>query len=400
MPLYKYMISSCLICTIQPCFAAALEQSGQSLQFFFENDNYAEIFHAVLVPDVKAEIKRHADLDNANIQDFSTGDLAQQDQFSGAAIKLQIHPKISLGMIYDQPFATHASYQYQAQINDGELYTEAANIQFNSQNLTGLIGYQPSQNWTLYSGLSYQQFQGRVFLKGKNYSIFDGYHTEFNSDHAWGWLAGISYQLPQYAFRTALTYRSKITHKNQTDESLDTGISLNPITTISTPKSINLDIQTGLSKTNLLYASLRWVNWKAFEVQPPQIQSFVNLYLSDLPEFEKIKMIRYEQDQWSGKLGIAHQWNPRWVNALELLWDSGLDNSATTLNPTDGHLGYGLANLYKLNNKIDISTAVYYLDFNKPRIEQNEEIMSQVLAITNVKDNSAWLFALKFGYHF
>jgi long-chain fatty acid transport protein len=31
-----------------------------------------------------------------------------------------------------------------------------------------------------------------------------------------GWLAGLSYQIPEYALKTAITYRSKINHQSIT----------------------------------------------------------------------------------------------------------------------------------------------------------------------------------------
>lgn len=325
-----------------------------------------------------------------------------KEHFNGAAIKLQIHPKISLGLSYDQPFATHASYQYQAQVSHLESYKESANIEFDSQNLTTLMGYQPNKHWNIYTGVNIQKFQGNLKIEGQNYSIFNGYTAYFKPDQALGWLAGLSYQTPELALRTSLTYRSKIKHKNHTYESLDTGIAVPPITTISTPQSLNFDIQTGLPNQNLLYGSLRWVNWKTFDIQPPQFASLVNM-IAMIPEYQTVsdtKMIDYQHNQWSAKLGLAHQWNPRWFNAFEILWDSGTDSTATTLNPTNGYVGYGLANLYKINKKIDFSSAVYYLDFNKPRIKLDNEVMNEILAITNLSHNSAWIVALKIGYHF
>lgn len=400
MPLFKYIIHSCLLCAFHPCFAAVFDQSGQPMYFFFEDGNYAEFYHAILVPDIQAEVKRNTYLATSDVQDFSTGDLAHHDHFSGAAIKLQIHPKISLGLSYDQPFATHASYQYHAQINHLENYKESANIEFDSQNLTIFMGYQPNQNLNIYTGLSYQKFEGNLNIEGENNLIPYQYNAHFEPDQAWGWLAGLSYQIPELAFRTSLTYRSKIKHKNHTYESLDTGIAVSPTTTISTPQSLNFDIQTGLPYQNFLYSSLRWVNWANFEIQPPQIQLLIDEYSNYIPALKDIKIVTYAQDQWSGKIGIAHQWNTRWINALEVLWDSGTDDPASTLNPTNGYVGYGLANLYKINKKIDVSTAVYYLDFNKPRIEIDDEVINQILGITNLSHNSAWIVALKLGYHF
>lgn len=56
-----------------------------------------------------------------------------------------------------------------------------------------------------------------------------------------------------------------------------------------------------------------------------------------------IKMIDYQEDQWSAKFGIAHQWPFSMINSFEILWDSGTGNIASTLNPSDGYWGgFGL----------------------------------------------------------
>lgn len=52
-----------------------------------------------------------------------------------------------------------------------------------------------------------------------DYTFFD-YHAHFPKDHAWGWLAGVSYQIPEYAFNTAITYRAKIKHRTNASESI------------------------------------------------------------------------------------------------------------------------------------------------------------------------------------
>src|SRR5690606_41937649 len=47
-------------------------------------------------------------------------------------------------------------------------------------------------------------------------------------------------------------------------------------------------------------------------------------------------------------LPISHQWPSLGINSIELLWDSGTGNPASTLNPSDGYWGIGLTHLYKI----------------------------------------------------
>lgn len=61
----------------------------------------------------------------------------------------------------------------------------------------------------------------------------------------------MSYQIPEYLFRTALTYRSAINHQLETTESITVGIPTPSFTKVQTPQSINLDIHSGLPSQNI-----------------------------------------------------------------------------------------------------------------------------------------------------
>ena len=85
-------------------FAAALDRSGQSMSAFLQPGNYFEAGISVLDPTVKgkeaggSDTKRHI------------SDMADDYYFPSAALKLQIHDKVSFGFIYDQPFGASAAY--------------------------------------------------------------------------------------------------------------------------------------------------------------------------------------------------------------------------------------------------------------------------------------------------
>ncbi|MEJ2897837.1 hypothetical protein [Acinetobacter sp. NS-4] len=95
------------------------------------------------------------------------------------------------------------------------------------------------------------------------------YIANMDKDSALGWLAGISYQIPEYALKTSLTYRSKIQHTPQFYEQTSS-IPAIPVLSLSsaqhisidTPQSLNLEFQSGITPRNVIYTSLRWVNWK------------------------------------------------------------------------------------------------------------------------------------------
>ena len=381
-------------------FAAAFEQSNQSIQSFFEKNNYAEVSLAWVRPDISGQVQHTEELQQLGITDFSTGNLAHSQWISNAALKFQLNPQVSWGLIYDQPYSIDIAYHYDPVFAGVALPIEAATIQFESHNLTSLIGFQPNDNWNFYTGLSYQSLEGNLYLSGQTFYIFNGYRATFERDAARGWLAGISYQIQEYFFRTALTYRSAITHHNKTTESIIVGTNPAPYTEIQTPQSVNLDFQTALTDRNALYGTLRWSNWQNFVIQPPKFGAVIDYAALQFPEVKPFRMIDYREDQWSGKIGLAYQWPSFGIDSIELLWDSGTGNPASTLNPSDGYWGIGLGHLYKIQETWDIATGLYYLKFQKPEISLSEPITPQIAGLSAVSDNSAWILGLKLGYHF
>lgn len=396
---YRFSLLGCGLIFSGTSFAAAFEQSNQTIQSFFEKDHYAEVSFAWTNPNVSGQVQHTEILEQLGIQDFSTGQLANNQLVINAALKLQLHPQISWGFIYDQPFYVDVAYQYSPVFAGEPTEIEAADIEFDSHNLTSIFGYQPDPNWNLYAGLSYQTLEGNLSLVGESFSVFNGYHVQLEQNADWGWLAGISYQIPEYFFRSSLTYRSAINHQLQTTESLIVGTTTPSFTKIQTPQSINLDIQTGLPSQNIFYAGLRWVNWQDFVIQPPKFGTVIDYAALEFPEVKDIKMIDYQEDQWSAKLGIAHQWPSSMINSFEILWDSGTGNPASTLNPSDGYWGVGLGYFQNFLKHWDIATGLYYLKFQKPKTNSNA-VIPQFVGLSAVDDNDVWVVGMKLGYHF
>ena len=98
----------------------------------------------------------------------------------------QLNPQVSWGLIYDQPYSIDIAYHYDPVFAGVALPIEAATIQFESHNLTSLIGFQPDADWNFYTGLSYQSLEGNLYLAGQTFYIFNGYRATFEQDPAWG----------------------------------------------------------------------------------------------------------------------------------------------------------------------------------------------------------------------
>lgn len=296
-PLLSVALSSGFIPILS--YAAAIGKSDQSILPFLESENYLELSYAELYADVSGRVQNQQALQQIGVENFSTGNLVDTYHFTNVAAKFQIHPQFSFGVIYDQPYGVNLNYDYHPQSMLGKQTIESTNLKFKSESISMLVGYQPTLNWNLYTGAVYQQFEGDLEIFGPSFSVMSGYQANFKQSSDHGWLAGLSYQIPEYALKTAITYRSKITHQSSVSESIsDQALNVVPTakTEITTPQSVNVDLQTGLTPKNMLYSNLRWVNWKDFEIQPHQFGAVVDYAVQQYPDLIKpFNLIDYKE---------------------------------------------------------------------------------------------------------
>ncbi len=178
----------------------------------------------------------------------------------------QVKAAIDAGVLAGVESAVDAGL---ADVN-GLLGTGNTKVEVDTQNLSFILGYQPTENWNIYGGAVYQTIKGSVSLRGQAYSLYNGYDASIPEDSAVGWLAGFAYQIPEIALKASLTYRSEVDHKVNVTESLSTlsALALLPNgaeaaaaiaaasgeTTITTPQSVNLDFQTGIMANTVAFA--------------------------------------------------------------------------------------------------------------------------------------------------
>ena len=238
--------------------------------------------------------------------------------------------------------------------------TGATNVSVSSQNFTGLLGVKlgEKKNIQIYGGPTIQRLEGDVHLRGNAYKTASGYDANITRDTAYGWMAGIAYLKPEIALKAALTYRSEIDHDTTTYENFPAlaarGLptqGTNEIT-ITTPKSVNLDFQTGINPTTLLTAKARWVPWSDFAIKPTIYGSASGLNL-----------VSYDDDAWTAEVGLGKKLSPQLAISGAVGYDSGAGNPITSLGPVEGNWNVGLGAKYNLTPEWAISGGVKYLMF-------------------------------------
>lgn len=187
--------------------------------------------------------------------------------------------------------------------------TALTSTEVDTQNLSFILGYQPNQNWNFYAAPVYQTVKGDVRLNGLSFEALTGYSYTVKEDSSLGWLAGMAYQIPDIALKAAVTYRSKIKHEVSAEESFNPMIQnlANVLgtgsTDFTTPQSVNLDLQSGVTPSAIAFLNARWVNWKDFEIKPYQFGK-VTEALTQYPS--GLNLVDYSKDQISFDLGLAH----------------------------------------------------------------------------------------------
>ena len=360
-------------------FAAGLDRSGQSILPFLQSGNYAEASISVLDPSVSGKSNNGA----------TVTDMADDYYFPSAALKVQATDHFSFGLLYDQPYGADSQYSSDlGAFGDG---TEGTSVKVRTNNLSLIVGYQPTKNWNIYAGPVYQTVKGNVSLRGTAYSSLSGYNIDLKEDDAFGWLAGAAYQIPEIALKAAITYRSEIKHELDTSETFALGAVVRPNsnTEVVTPQSVNIDLQSGVAKDTLAFANIRWVHWDQFAVKPTYLAA-----ATQVARGKAQNLIDYSDDQWSITTGISHKFNDKWAGSASVGWDSGAGNPVTTLGPVEGFWSVGLGGQYSPAENYFLQAGVKYFWLGDAKAQTGGTVAG------DFSDNDAIAYGLKFGYKF
>ena len=360
-------------------FAAGLDRSGQSILPFLQSGNYAEASISVLDPSVSGKSNNGA----------TVTDMADDYYFPSAALKVQATDHFSFGLLYDQPYGADSQYSSDlGAFGDG---TEGTSVKVRTNNLSLIVGYQPTKNWNIYAGPVYQTVKGNVSLRGTAYSSLSGYNIDLKEDDAFGWLAGAAYQIPEIALKAAITYRSEIKHELDTSETFALGAVVRPNsnTEVVTPQSVNIDLQSGVAKDTLAFANIRWVHWDQFAVKPTYLAA-----ATQVARGKAQNLIDYSDDQWSITTGISHKFNDKWAGSASVGWDSGAGNPVTTLGPVEGFWSVGLGGQYSPAENYFIQAGVKYFWLGDATARTGTKNVGEF------EDNYALGYGLKIGYRF
>lgn len=126
---------------------------------------------------------------------------------------------------------------------------------------------------------------------------------------AWGWRAGLAYEIPDIALRAQLLYRSgtKIEATGRAAGGIGYAEGEGKL-----PQSVEAKFQTGIAPGWLAYGSVKWTDWSVNKT----------LTLSTDIGFNSLNQY-YWRDGWTVTGGVGHSFTDKISGTAFLMWDRG-----------------------------------------------------------------------------
>lgn len=301
-------------------WGAAIERSVPSTsRLLFEPGRYGELGAVWVDPRQDGSGADTGVLGMPGRLDGRTGDMFDPEWTLSGALKAGTGQGFSFALLVDQPYGAATTYPGGASAV-AALYAGTL-ARLDTWEAAGIVAWDPLPSVKLYGGVRMQWLDARADIP-----FIAGYTVRGEGDWGTGYLAGIAYQRPEIAFRTALTYYSPIRHRLRTEEAAG-GSTAASTTEISTPQSVSLEIQSGIAPRTLAFGSVRWVEWSDFDISPPLYAALVGEPLVD-----------YSGDWWTWTAGIARQLSDALAGSLSVSYEPSIGGALTTLGPHDGRI--------------------------------------------------------------
>ncbi len=292
--------------------AGGIERTSQSVDIIFEQGSLVKFGASYAMPSVSGT-------DPATL---ATGTLSPNYASFSGAYKTDIGDKVGLAIIFDQPYGSLANYTT-------GLYT-GTKADLTSSAITVVGSYDVSDRFMVYGGATYQTMQATAAVPAAG-----GYTISANSGSGFGYVAGAAYQIPDIAMRVALTYRSTVSSTHTTAEAFG-GAPIPGSMNVTTPQSVNLEFQTGVNPKTLVFGSIRWVNWSAFDLTPPTYPGGA--------------LVNYTDDRVTYNLGVGRKLSDTLSAAVTVGFEKNLHGAPSALSPTDGFVSLGAGLTYTMGN--------------------------------------------------
>lgn len=314
--------------------AGGIERAVLNYGILYEEGSRAEIGFSTVSPTVSGTYV-------AGLGGGSTGDMAGSYQTFSFAYKQDLNDKLSFGIFVNTPYGADANYT-------AGPYT-GLQATWDSKQIAGVMRYEITPAVSLLGGLRYVRSSADInippALLGFNY-------TASGTTGDLGYVVGAAYEKPEIALRVALTYESAIKHSFPT---VETGAPFGPAgidttTEVEMPQSITLDFQSGVAKDTLIFGSIRWAEWSAWEVRPPGFGGFTGQAITS-----------FQDDVLTYRLGVGRKLSDSLSVFARIGYEKANGGVSSRLSPTDGSKSVGIGGSYTVDN-MKVTGGVEYVE--------------------------------------
>ncbi|WP_010140840.1 OmpP1/FadL family transporter [Oceanicola sp. S124] len=349
--------------------AGGIERSSQSAMLLFAEGNRFELSFGSVDPS----------LTGVDATANSISDVGKGYTLPSFGLKMDVTDRVALALIYDTPFGADVEYDY----GGANQMLNGTAAQADVRALTLLAKYQATDRVSVYGGIRHQNAEGEITLDGLAYggpppAGLSGYSVELNDGSGTGYVLGAAYEIPDIAFRLALTYNSEISHDFDTVEYGLAASGIPGTLTSKTPESWHLEFQSGIAEDTLLMASIRHVKHSQFKVRPQTANR-------DLVSLE---------DSTTYQLGIGRRFTPKLAGSMSVAYEKGGDSLVSPLAPSNGKTQLSLGLSYKVTEAVEISGGISHVWLGDAQPQTADTPRA------SFTDNEATAFGLKIAYSF
>ena len=434
---------------ISSAHAAGIEYSKQSVAPFFEPGNYAELSYAYVDPKIEG----------TDAAGNKIGDMMDDFDLPGAAIKIAPTANTALAVIYEQPFGVDTQYPAGNIFNNSMGTTEA---RVETTGITLLGGGKISNNVWLYGGLEYQTLKGKITgaqpvgLTTAVSQVIDGagalfgiptttayydlvnkqnngtitpteaaslgaineaainpvataptyYTLDFENESTLAPVIGMAYEKPEIALRAALTYRAPAKYQVSGVENLQ--VILPPIAggdgVTPGPATDKLSLPLA-GKTEVKMPQSVNLDFQTGLSEKYQLLGMVNARWVDWSNFSvapplaslstQEPLAAYKKDGYAVEVALGKQFNPKVSGEVRLGYDHGTGAPLSLLGPYDSIKSLRLSAQYKLTEQLSVSAGGQYMWFEGGPVDTKVDGR-----VANIDDGTGYALGMKLGYHF
>ncbi|MGK9054427.1 outer membrane protein transport protein [Neorhizobium petrolearium] len=248
-----------------------------------------------------------------------------QDYFiPDVAIMGRLSDMFACAFTYTRPFGGDSEYGPQAQTAD--LISSPPTSYSSKKFHTNEYGATCDVSFELGKGRLH--FIGGGFMQDFDYEAVANIGTlRLEDDSAFGYRLGVGYDIPEYALRAQLMYRSEVKHEADGDFTTNPLLGLPAVLDASghgsLPQSLKLSLQSGVAPGWLVYGSVEWTDWSVLQT--------LNYNIDILGDRQDVYNWR---DGWTIMAGVGHQFTDKIAGTVNIRWDRGVGTGADIMTDT------------------------------------------------------------------